>query len=264
MVAWGLSMTTISDEKNQEVEKGVEDQEAMEQASQQSDTTGRSESTDTKSENEFDSESLEISFGLPPGSLEDVKDEASALKMLRDHADQTLLAGLVGEQTAAAPPVSPIAPAPPAKSKDVVADTLDGEPAMLQRIAALEAKLEDREKQFLSQQLADIERRLMVEVDSWTSPKYGVTGTRSYNQTKAMRELVYELIPNYARGARSGGVQLPEPEVIARRIRVHTDESYKPSARKADANTGGTPGQRREPAGSKQPRSIHERVFNMK
>jgi len=255
-------MTTISGETNQEVETEVENQETTDQASQQSDSTGSKESTATKSENDFDSESLELSFGLPPGSLKDVKDEASALEMLRSHTDQTLLKGLriEPEQSQAEFP----AITKPAQGKDSAEGTPDGEPAMLKRIAALESKLEDREKQFQAQQLADIERRLMSEVDSWASPKYGVTGSRTYNQTKAVRELVFELIPNYARGARSEGSQLPEPETIARRLRVHTDETYKPSKRKADSGTSGTPGQRREPAESKQARSIHDRVFNMK
>lgn len=217
----------------------------------------------------FNAESLELSFGLPPGSLKDVKDEASALEAVRNFTDKVLTAGLaVGTNTRVSDePVT----SDTAVSKKQPAEKKEGEQksaasaeldAMRAELAEVKGYLAEQQRQHQNQLLAEVDRRLAAEVDSWESAKFGVTGSRNYNQTKAFKQLRDELIPNYLGGAQATGLSIPTIEVVARNVRVHTDDTYKPGQNKADTSQAmGTPGTRKEANDKAAPKNIHEALL---
>lgn len=221
--------------------------------------SGAAEQTD---DGAFDAESLEMSFGLPPGSLKDVKDEASALEALKEMTDKTLLAGLgqsfnPAEEKSAAEIAAENDKAAGKSAEGKKGDETKADTELLNRLKALEAREAKREKELTQDRLAEVDRRLIAEVDKWASPKYGVSGSRNYNQTKAVKELRDDLIPNYLGGAQASGLGIPTIEIVARRVRVHSDDTFKPAKKDDKAGSLGTPGKSRDGNDSKQPRNIH-------
>lgn len=244
-------------------EQESNEQEEKEQSSTESQAT--TDQTTTNETDNFDAESLEVSFGLPPGSLKDVKDQASALAAVRDLTDKTLVAGLGLPASAAddAEQKSEKGGKKPDAAKTKGTPVNEEIEALRAELSEVKGFIVEQTKMQKQQLVAEVDRRLDAEVDSWASPKYGVNGSRNYKQTKAYKALRDELVPRYLGGAQTAGVAIPTIEIVARRIRVHDDDTFTPTVtKKADEKEKplGTPGARRDPSG-KEPNNIHEALM---
>lgn len=234
-------------------------------------TTATSPSTagEATSSDSFDAASIEEAFGLPAGALKDVKDSDSALSAVREYTDKVTAAGLGLESPFAAPaaPAAPAAVAAPAKQPGQPAAKA-GEvetPTYLTK-ADIDKMFADREQEQQTKQsnamLAELQRRLDAEVDIWASPKYGVGKQRTVKQIRAKKDLD-DLILTHIAGASAMGDSLPVAEVLARRVRLLDDETYKPGVAGAAAVPLGTPGASKAAASEAKegPRNIHEAVL---
>lgn len=246
---------------------------SAEQKSQTSPEASQSQSQSSnanaaQADNTWDAESLEVSFGLPPGSLRDVKDEASALEAVRTMTDKLLTAGLgfaepTTETSAETKPATK--PATKAETKPSGNAELD---ALRAEVEALKARDQEREAKLIEQQnkqnTAMLRQRITTKIDSWASPKYGVTGTRNFKQAQAVKEFEEVLLPNFVAGRRASGLSLDAAslEAYMEQVRVFQDENYKPAKKGAAKDAAlGTPGASKPPAGSDAPRTIHHALM---
>ena len=218
-------------------------------------------SVDAAAVEEFDPDAIEEAFGLPSGSLKDVTDTATALDLVRQLTDKTLIAGLelgdqVVEPAAApkAPAAAPASPEPGAKTTPVNAE-IEALRAQLVEVKTLIQQQTETNNQRLA---AELDGRIRSEIDSWESPKYGVGKSRNFNQTKAEKEL-RNLARTHVAGLQVQGAVVPTVEVILRRVRAFDDADFKPT-RKSAAAPLGTPGTPKgAPGGGKdEPKNIHE------
>lgn len=219
----------------------------------------------------FDAESLEISFGLPPGSLKDVKDEAGVIDAVRTMTDKILAAGVGFTPTSADPEVNAAKGAAKPAEKKVETKVDDTKPSGNAELDALRAKVDklesrdaERVQQTQQSMKAELDRRIGAKLDSWASPKYGVSGTRNYAQTKAVREFKETLIPNLLSGRQAAGLPIDSTiEVYMEQLRVFDDTDYKPTKKAADKSAAlGTPGAAKG-AGKEAdaPQSIHHALM---
>lgn len=229
--------------------------------------------SDDQSQNEepaeFNPAALEEQFGLPGGSLQDVKDEETAHAAIRDYVSRVLAAG-VGLESSTAEHVAQQTKAEakkPAGGKDKPGETAtNAELESLRAEVAALKDLQDKELQRRERQaLAEIDRRFMSEVNGWKSPKYGVAGHRTYEQAKAVKQLRDELVPMYITGATTAGLGVPTIEIVARNCRKYQDESYGAKATGGATTTPplGTPGGAKRDQAGKQPANVHEALMRM-
>jgi hypothetical protein len=217
---------------------------------------------------EFNAESLEISFGLPPGSLKDVKDEASAYEAVRTMTDKILAAGVGfapttddADANATKTTTTMVAEKKPAaESKTAANPELD---ALRAEMAEVKGMLTRQTQQTQQQMANDLKRRMTDKMDSWASPKYGVKGNRNYKQTQAAKEFEDKLLPNLLAGYQAAGLPIDQTiETYMERLRVFDDENYKPTKKGADKSAAlGTPGSTKSVGGDKSPRSIHHALM---
>lgn len=229
---------------------------------------------------EFDAAELEHAFGLPQGSLKDATDAESALSIIKEHTDKTLIAGLGFAGAAADAPADPT-PAPakgaakgaaPAASKAAEAGQAAASESieeLRERIAKLEGALTATAQASKAQQLAELDRRMQTEIDSWKSPKYGTGKARNYAQTRAMKNL-RELVATQVAGLQATNQPLPVIEKVLQQVRVFDDaESLADLAKqlkgKKPADAVGAPGKTGKsgkPDGA--PKNIHEAFMQSK
>lgn len=230
-------------------------------------TTATSQSTgaEATSSNSFDAASIEEAFGLPAGTLKDVKDNDSALSAVREYTDKLTVAGIGVES-----PLGKPAEAPAAKQAgQPAAPPAEGDKPQYLTKADIDKLFADRDKAQQTQQtgamLTELDRRLEAEINSWASPKYGVGKQRTFKQVKAFNDLK-DMIVTHIAGAATTGQQLPIGEVLARRVRLLDDETYKPTVAGAAAVPLGTPGAAKAvtDANKDGPRNIHEAVMKRK
>lgn len=211
---------------------------------------------------EFNGNEYEQSFGLPAGTLKDVKDAESALAIIRSHTDKTLLAGdtYVGGATV------PAAETTAAKigAAAAAAPVTGGNPELDALRAEVNELKGDREKERTAanhREVVEQLRRFESEVDSWASPKYGVTGHRTYDQQRAYRGLM-GLGSTHIAGYVATNQASPAPEHVARQVRVFDDKDYKPT-QNTTAKPVGTPGSgsKAANASASEPRNIHEALM---
>lgn len=224
--------------------------------------SSQTESSADDAQADFDAESLEISFGLPPGSLKDVKDADSAFEAVRTMTDKILTAGVgfapPADEKPAEKKAAPKADEKPGSGGNAEIDALRAELAEVKGIVAQQTAQAQR------QESADVERRVRSKIDSWASPKYGVTGTRNWRQTRAVQEFVDVLLPNMVAGRRAAGLAVSTKDVEAymEQLRVFDDDTYKPTKKAADKQTLGTPGATKGAAEQKvAPGNIHQALM---
>lgn len=230
-------------------------------------------STGDATTGEFNPSDLAAEYGIPEEVLKDVKDEDSAVLKIREYTDNLLKASLEAEDEAepvvdpAAPRVAPVQDSVAAKlaaNQGKEAPKTDDEVAALKkRLDAYEQREAWREEAQFAAAQKSVEQRLAARVDSWASPKYGVTGSRDYKQTKAFKEFKQSLLDEFAPSILKKEGAVPTVEVVAERLRSWHDPEGFDSARqgkKSDtkATPLGTPGQQLSSADAEAPRNIHE------
>ena len=218
----------------------------------------------------FDPSLIEESFGLPAGSLKGAKDEAGAYEVVRSLTDKTLVDGLssqnVSQETFSEPETHKTAkPADKPKVDDGTAKPNKELETMRAELAEIKAAFQQQAEATQRQLVAQFDNEFLAEVDSWESPKYGVAGSRNFDQIEAVMELRYSRVPLFVAGNSKSGRPLPQAAAIARSCRVHHDEGFKPGEKKEQAKSQqvlGTPGARRDVsgAGADGPRNIHEAI----
>lgn len=231
-------------------------------------TTATSPSTagEATSSDSFDAASIEEAFGLPAGALKDVKDTDSALSAVREYTDKVTAAGLGLESPFAAPAAPAVVTAPAKQPGQPAVAPAEGEKPTFLTKADIDKMFADRDHEQQTKQsnamLAELQRRLDAEVDIWASPKYGVGKQRTVKQIRAKKDLD-DLILTHIAGASAMGDSLPVAEVLARRVRLLDDETYKPGVAGAAAVPLGTPGASKVAASEAKegPRNIHEAVL---
>jgi hypothetical protein len=210
-----------------------------------------------------------MSFGLPPGSFKDVKDEASALEAVRQMADKLLTAGVSFVPTEEKP-ATKVVEKPVAKADDKPADKTVGGTVPNAEIEALRAELAEvkgllttQAQQTQAQKQAVLKSKIEARMNSWASPKYGVAGQRNYKQTRAAQEFQETLLPNLLAGRQASGLPIDQTiEVYMEQLRVHDDENYKPAKRDATKDTTlGTPGASKGAPGADAPKNIHSALM---
>lgn len=217
------------------------------------------------SSDSFDAASIEEAFGLPAGTLKDVKDTDSALSAVREYTDKLTVAGLGVESPLGKPAEVPAVPAAKQPGQPAAATAEGDKPQYLTK-TDLDKLFADREQAQQEKQttamLAELQRRLDAEVDTWASPKYGVGKQRTVKQIRAKKDLD-DLILTHIGGATVTGTTLPVAEVLARRIRLLDDETYKPTVAGAAVVPLGTPGAAKAVTTENKegPRNIHEAVL---
>lgn len=235
-------------------------------------TTATSQSTgaEATSSNSFDAAPIEEAFGLPAGTLKDVKDNDSALSAVDEYINKVTVAG-IGlpsplEQAKLAAPVA-AAPATPQPGQPA-AKPVEGQPQYMTR-ADLDAYYAEKETAQQTAQfnafMGELDRRLDAEIDSWASPQYGVGKQRNVKQIKAHAE-VKDMIKTHIAGAVATGQVLPQAEILARRIRRLEDTTYTPGKPVQAAAPLGTPGAAKAVTTENKdgPRNIHEAVLGRK
>lgn len=221
-----------------------------------------SSGTETAGDNdgEFNPAEYEASFGLPAGSLKDVTDADSALKVIREHTDKLLIAGLSAGGAADLPTAEEKpAPKPKADDKKPVASGNAEIDALRAELAEVKGTIANQTKAQQQSQLQELDRRILTEIDSWKSPKYGVGTTRNYKQVKATRAL-REILLTHVAGYQATGQPIPLVETALRQVRVHDDEDYKPVVKKKDGALG-TPGRSGKSGGDTTPANIHQALM---
>lgn len=221
-----------------------------------------SATTDGIAAPEFDPVALEATFGLETGALKDCADDAEAFKIIREHTDKVLQAGL-GLAEKPATPATP-APKPRAPKEPTVSD-------LQKEVEAVKKQLADQAAALQTSAAREVEHRLSTAIDGFKSPKYGVTGARNYQQAKATRDFK-NMVSEFVQGLVSSGQQVIPIESIALRLQAvddadNFDARHKKGA-KAKAATQqpvGTPGNQKGGAGDpKAPRNIHEAMLQGK
>lgn len=219
--------------------------------------------TTTETESQFDAATFESDYGLPKGTLGDAKDENAAMEALRGYTDRLLAAGVNFK------PVSPAATdGGNVSQKTEKSDTKPAEgkeedvPAWAQKIIdrqnALEQQSQQSQQAQFQNQMRDLDGRIMAEIDSWESPRYGTSQSRGYKQTQSLQELG-QLIRTQAAGYLAQGQTPPRIETLLRQVRAFHDPDYTPGkkAAPAEAKPLGTPGASGARATEEEPRSIH-------
>lgn len=202
----------------------------------------------------FNPAEYEQFFGLPTGSLSDAKDAEEVTKLIQEHTDKVLLAGLGRQQTSDPAPATS-APDEPVGDKD---------DPVLQRLAKLEEQLEAERTASQNRQSQEVDQRAFAEIDRWASPKYGSGEQRTYKQVKAVRELQSEY-RTYIAGRAATGLPIPPIEAVLRSVRAFHDDTFSPSLPSTKPATAplGTPGSGgKSGAATGEPRNIHEAVQN--
>jgi hypothetical protein len=217
---------------------------------------------------DFNPADLESAYGLPPGFLSDAKDESDAIAAVRQFTDRTLTAGIgleqyvFGEQP---PAVETPVPQPPAlpttaeklSAKEAAKTEEASELAQLKsQMKALTDHIVGQTKMQHEQVKAELRRRMTSKVDSWNSPKYGSSKSRSYKQQRAVNEFEQMVMTSVA-GLQQFGQPVPTIEVIMERLHLYDDPEAKPAKSAEKQAPVGTPGTRNKATGQDVPRSIH-------
>jgi len=244
----------------------------------QTGATGTTTTESTPGTDTFDAAQFAADFGLPATEFTEVKDEAAALAKLRDLTDRALTAGIgfSDEFVDEEPAPTPAAPASTAaKVAEAVAKTGEATPpgfAELQKeVADLKAALSKQATDNEVSLKVQLNKRLAAVVDSWASPKYGVSGSRTYKQTKAFNDFtaqLKELVPGLVKTSQP----IPVIETAALRLWSYDDPDGFDASRKgkkggtaaAAVAPLGTPGQQNSKgtAGADAPGNIHEALYS--
>lgn len=224
---------------------------------------------------EFDASTFEVDHGLPEGTLEGVTDGKAAVEKLREYTDKILSAGLMSSAQLSQADVSQKTQTGDTKDAATKAEgKADGkaEPTDFEKFrseimqsvkAELRAAQEQAQRAQDAEMLRQIDSRIVAEIDSWNSPKYGSKDKRGYKELKAVREL-RELAQTQYAGYVSQGKNSPPIETLMRQVRAFHDSDYTPSKKQATAAEKkplGTPGTRSAGVDDGQPRTIHHAVF---
>jgi len=232
--------------------------------------------TEDASGEEFSSAALEKQFGFPDGSLKDYKDEKSALEAIQHFTDEALQAGLDLATTTAPPTSQPDAETDETAETDATAGSsatkptdaaLTSQKELEQRIARLENSAQQRDQAQFEASKRAVEQRLVSHIDKWKSPKFGVSGNRTYKQKKAVMAFRNTLLNEYVPGLYETKQGIPVVETAADRLLAYDDpdeyvrqRNSKKGANKRD--TLGTPGGSSSAgAGGNSPSNIHEAAF---
>lgn len=207
---------------------------------------------------EFDAERLEVDFGMAPGTLSEAKDEASAMEIIRQHADRILSAGF----TVSSPATQTTDVSPKTEKSDMKPVEKPAEKSatdiIMERLDRIEGRFQQAEQSQFQQMLSEVDRRIIAEVDKWESPKYGTSKDRRFQQLAAVKEL-RELVATHVAGYAAQGKQAPVIESVLRQVRAFHDADFKPT-KKPDATDKkplGTPGTHAQPT-TGEARNIHE------
>lgn len=228
---------------------------------------------------DFDASKMEVTYGLPEGTLQDVKTEDEANQRIREHVDKLLSAGLMARPNQGADPNAnsgsdDSAAAAATKQGDAAAGKEGKDDSGNTDMAAIQKKLQEMEQRFQQQEeekfnslLQEAGRRLVAEVDSWESPKYGKGSNRNYNQLKAVEEL-RDLVTQHVAGAQVQGKNPPTIEAIARQVRKFHDDAATSNNKQDDKKDSGgrssgqpplgTPGGANKQGDNSAPRNIHQ------
>lgn len=216
-----------------------------------------------ETESQFDAAAFELDYGLPQGTLGEAKDEAAAMEALRGYTDKLLAAGVNFNSTA-----KPQTPATPAQADDKKPATpASGEKAeeapawakpIIERLDKIEQQSQLAQQTQFQTQMAELDGRIVDEIDSWKSERYGTSESRGYKQTQAMNE-IGQLLRTQAAGYLAQGKTPPRIETLLRQVRAFHDPDYTPGkkATPTEAKPLGTPGASGARPTSEEPRSIH-------
>lgn len=217
----------------------------------------------------FSPRQYEESLGFPAGSLKDCGTEEEALAKIRQMTDDYLNAG-IGRVEPTEEPGTPTEKNADAQKQAPNPTTLE---SLTKKVDELSAVIAAQQKQTAEYQqaneqraLQEINQRLTKEVDSWASPKYGVSGTRSYEQNRALREF-RNRVGDFVAGQSASDRACPTIEAVARSCWAHEDakafadhvNGKKPG--KKSPPPLGTPGNATSPRGKDSPTNIHNAVF---
>jgi len=222
------------------------------------------ETATPETESQFDAASFELDYGLPQGTLADAKDENAAMDALRGYTDRLLAAGI---QLKPATPAkdsgdgSPGGAAPAQAAQPAEAKAGDNEPPawakpIIERINAIEQQSQTASQAHFQNQMRELDDRIMTEIDTWASPRYGTSQSRGYKQTQELQQLG-QLIRTQAAGYLAQGQTPPRIETLLRQVRAFHDPDYKPGKPAAATTPLGTPGASASRATEEEPRSIH-------
>lgn len=208
----------------------------------------------------FDAATLEVDYGMAPGSLSGAKDQASAMEIIRQHADKFLTAGF----TAANTPAQPETKTPPTKPAETKAPA-EGQPTGMEQILArldkMEARDRAREDAELDFKQSEVDRRIREEVDKWGSAKYGTSKSRNFDQAREYKAIL-ELAQTQAYGYIAQGQRTPLIEPLLRQVRAFHDRDTAPAKTTEEKQPPlGAPGARGS-GGAEEPRSIHHALLN--
>ena len=221
----------------------------------------RQETDEQNETDEFDPAVYEESFGLTPGSLKGVETAADALKQIRAAVDKDLAAGVGygGEEFTGG--INP--PEKKQAYQKIYDKATDPKPsgnadydALRAELTEVKTKLEDREKADQEHRMAEIDRRIAVEIDSWKSDRYGVGKGRTFTQIKAANGIV-DLLRTQVIGAQKQGKAV-NIETMLRQVRAFDDDTYDPRRKPKPGNAVGKPGTGGKSDKKGAPRSIHE------
>lgn len=245
----GLLNETTNDEADDEVqETGLND----------SSTTPAEENSEA-TEGEFNAAEWEAQLGYEEGAFKDCKSVEDVLKVAAESADKTILAGLTAPAAEAEPTPFPTIDTSKPETPPVTAPAATGNAeidALKQRLGLMEAEIKQAKEISQKAILAEQERRLLKEVDSWASPKYGVGKNRNSNQYRAFQAFVGEM-RTYIAGRAAMGQDIPDIEVVARRVRAF-HEGVLPKTPKGKTVPLGTPGTSKADKGDKGPKNIYD------
>jgi hypothetical protein len=223
----------------------------------------------------FNAAQFESDFGLAPGSLAGVTDEAAAIVKVREFTDRALTAGIGFESSFVDEDSVPAAPAaaPVSTAEQIAAaakaGTTPGLAELQKEVADLKASLAKQSADNEAGLKVQLNKRLAAVVDSWASPKYGVAGHRTYKQTKAFNDFtgqLKELVPGLAKTSQP----IPVIETAALRLWSYDDpegfDAHRKGAKPAEGAAGaaplGTPGRQTEKGGDLSPHNIHEALYS--
>lgn len=252
----------MSDETKDDVKEEVNDETGL-NASQANESQSDDSATTETDSGDFNPAEWEAQFGLEEGSLKDCKSVEEVLQAVAEAADKTILAGLTAPTNEANPSdfpkTEPEKPATPAQSGTQTQSSGNAEiDALKQQLGLIQQEIRQSREVAEKAILAESERRLNKEIDSWASAKYGVGKNRNSKQYRAYQALVNEM-RTYVAGRAALGQSIPDVEIIARQVRAFHDDTFKPTALKLNKQAPlGTPGTSKEHKGDKGPKNIYE------
>jgi hypothetical protein len=213
----------------------------------------------------FDAAKVESQYGLPPGSLKDYQSEDEAIAAIRQAIDQEFLRSTMQPLVDTQP--APIPNAPPAGQQQ--ASQTDGQKAAADSLAALTQKVESLEAQLKQSSKAQLEatkqevvRVASETIDSWNSPKYGTSKTRTFAQAKELKELL-QYVKTHTETMQASGKQIPKTKELLDLVRLWHDPDHKPGQAQQPAGQPlGQPGNLSAAAtNGAGPKNIHEAVI---